>query len=259
MRSLSNNRNNAIGPWYVNANNGPSNANANNWGCRTSPQRGKTMLCQKNITRCLLNQPLIKGDSGRAQKPLRRKALRNLIEVFLGHRDGLPIGAGYSAMIANMVLAPLDRIIESHKGYLGYGRNLDNGTFITKSKAAAHDMRRIIEDWCAKRGLSTHEWALFPVGHHAVERGGWRIEDGRILAGAKVTQHILRIMRKPWNELGESQMLALASLYGYIKHGGGMSLKDRWKRGGYGRIFKAIGVSEREAATNRIQTERKKA
>ena len=74
MRSLSNNRNNAIGPWYVNANNGPSNANANNWGCRTSPQRGKAMLCQKNLTRCLLNQPLIKGDSGRAQKPLRRKA-----------------------------------------------------------------------------------------------------------------------------------------------------------------------------------------
>ncbi len=183
--------------------------------------------------------------------------VKNLIEVFLGHRDGLPIGAGYSAMVANMVLAPLDRIIESHKGYLGYGRNLDNGTFITKSKASAHDVRRIIEDWCAERGLSAHQWALFPVGHHAVERGGWRIEDGRILAGAKVTRHILRLMRTPWNELTERQMLALASLYGYIKHGGSMSLKDRWRQGGYGRIFKAIGVSEREAATNRIQTERK--
>ena len=74
MRSLSNNRNNAIGPWYVYANNGPSNANGNNWGGRTSPQRGKAMLCQKNLTRCLLNQPLIKGDSGRASAPLRRKA-----------------------------------------------------------------------------------------------------------------------------------------------------------------------------------------
>ena len=32
--SLSNNRNNAIGPWYVNSNNGPSNSNGNNWGAR---------------------------------------------------------------------------------------------------------------------------------------------------------------------------------------------------------------------------------
>jgi len=32
--SLSNNRNNAIGPWYVYANNAPSNANGNNWGAR---------------------------------------------------------------------------------------------------------------------------------------------------------------------------------------------------------------------------------
>lgn len=38
MRTLSNNRNNAIGPWYVNSNNGPSNANGNNWGGRTPTQ-----------------------------------------------------------------------------------------------------------------------------------------------------------------------------------------------------------------------------
>ena len=36
MTTLSNNRDNAIGPWYVNANNAPSNANANNWGGRKS-------------------------------------------------------------------------------------------------------------------------------------------------------------------------------------------------------------------------------
>ena len=36
MCSLSNNGSNAraLGPWYVNSNNVPSNANANNWGAR---------------------------------------------------------------------------------------------------------------------------------------------------------------------------------------------------------------------------------
>jgi len=36
MCSLSNNGSNgrALGPWYVNSNNEPSNANANNWGAR---------------------------------------------------------------------------------------------------------------------------------------------------------------------------------------------------------------------------------
>ena len=37
MCSLSNYRGNAIGPWYVNSNNGPSNANGRYWGGRASP------------------------------------------------------------------------------------------------------------------------------------------------------------------------------------------------------------------------------
>ncbi len=43
MSKLSNNRGNAsqLGLWYVNANNAPSNANANNWGARQSPQMRK--------------------------------------------------------------------------------------------------------------------------------------------------------------------------------------------------------------------------
>ena len=69
MRTLSNNRNNAIGPWYVYSNNGPSNANGNNWGGRTPPQGGTSdfFLCPK-VLRMLLNKStlgpkLIKSDS----------------------------------------------------------------------------------------------------------------------------------------------------------------------------------------------------
>ena len=68
MRTLSNNRNNAIGPWYVNSNNGPSNANANNWGGRTPTQGGFCFFPCPTLQRIVLNHAaetsqLIKGDS----------------------------------------------------------------------------------------------------------------------------------------------------------------------------------------------------
>ena len=68
MRTLSNNRNNAFGPFYVYSNNGPSNANANNWGGRTPTQGGKSPFPCPILQRMVLNQSaympkLIKGGS----------------------------------------------------------------------------------------------------------------------------------------------------------------------------------------------------
>ena len=71
MRTLSNNRNNAIGPWYVNSNNGPSNANGNNWGGRTPTQGGFCIFPCPTLQRIVLNHApemaqLIKCDSVRS-------------------------------------------------------------------------------------------------------------------------------------------------------------------------------------------------
>lgn len=62
MGTLSNNRGNAgqLGLWCVNANNGPSNANANNWGSRQSPQTRRPSRYRP----MLLNQPPIKDAFG---------------------------------------------------------------------------------------------------------------------------------------------------------------------------------------------------
>lgn len=64
MSTLSNNRGNAsqLGLWYVNANNAPSDADANNWGARQSPQT-------RNPSRdrlMSLNQPPVQSASGLA-------------------------------------------------------------------------------------------------------------------------------------------------------------------------------------------------
>lgn len=94
MRTLSNNRNNAIGPWYVNSNNGPSNANGNNWGGRAPSQGGFCIIPCPTLQRIVLNQSpvmakLITNDSVRtafapaacrkarvvSQSPLKKRGL----------------------------------------------------------------------------------------------------------------------------------------------------------------------------------------
>ena len=69
----------------------------------------------------------------------------------------------------------------------------------------------------------------------------------RILPGRKVTRHIERLMAKKWDELDYMQMLALASLYGYIKNSDAQGLKRKWSDGKYSQIFKAIGITAKEA------------
>jgi len=66
VASLSNNRDNAIGPWYVYANNAPSNANANNWGGRASTQM--RIFSAESFREALLNHPLIKNASDISRK-----------------------------------------------------------------------------------------------------------------------------------------------------------------------------------------------
>lgn len=175
-----------------------------------------------------------------------------IVEVFLNHRDGLPIGAGYSSMIANSILAPLDWEIIGTKGVFGYARHLDNAVYVTKSKKVATDVQLLVEDWNSMHGLTAHEWAKFPSGHHAVERGGWRIDKNRILPSTNVTLHLEKLLSVDVESLSHRQMLALASLYGYVKHGESMSLKRLWASRKANRVFKLIGISAKKAETGII-------
>lgn len=54
MPALSNNRNNALGPWYVGSYSGPAASDAYNWGGRTPSQRGFLPL-QKSTARLSIN------------------------------------------------------------------------------------------------------------------------------------------------------------------------------------------------------------
>lgn len=55
--------------------------------------------------------------------------------------------------------------------------------------------------------------------------------------------------------LSNNRNNALASLYGYVKHGESMSLKRLWMKRKAWRIFAEIGATAREAASGPLVTD----
>ena len=113
MRTLSNSRNFAIGPWYVYSNYGPSSAGGNNWGGRAPTQGGICFFPCPTLQRIVLNHAaetplLIKSDSVRlafapdvrrkarvaSQSPLKKRGLVGCLrplEEARAERDALSI------------------------------------------------------------------------------------------------------------------------------------------------------------------------
>lgn len=156
---------------------------------------------------------------------------RGYLMACLGMRDGLPIGAGYSAMVANAILIPLDWQIASRKDVRGYFRYMDDIAVITRSKKAAASVHEEMEDMLSQIGLTTADkWAKFPFSHHAPEMGGWRITYDGIYPSTRVERHIRRLLRGDPARMSKHGKLALASLYGYVKNGNSETLKKLWRK-----------------------------
>ncbi len=165
-------------------------------------------------------------------------ALLGYFAACLDKGGGLPIGAGYSAMVANAVLVPLDWAVASRKDVFGYVRYMDDTCAVTRSKKAAAGVHEEIEDVLSQIGLTTaHKWAKYPAAHHATEMGGWRISRDGIYPSARVERHLRRLLRGDPRRLPEAGRLALASLYGYVKNGDSLTLKKLWRSKNASRVF----------------------
>lgn len=167
---------------------------------------------------------------------------------FMRFRDGLPIGAGFSAMIANAVHAPLDRIVASYKECYGAHRYMDDTAGVYRSKDAAHTGHEIKEEWYQAHGLtSAHKWSVFRIEDKPLVMGGWRIRPSSIVPSQRVTRHILRLLRGDPSTLSMDGKLALASLYGYVKNGDSLTLKQAWAKKHADVIFGQIASASKEA------------
>ncbi len=156
--------------------------------------------------------------------------ITNYLTASLQLRDGLPIGAGFSSMIANAILMQIDWLIVGNKNVRGYARYMDDMVAVLRSKKAAGDLHEEMEDALGQIGLTTaNKWSKFPADHHAVEIGGWRISHKGIYPSGNVERHLRRMLRGKMDNLSHARKAALASLYGYVKNGDSLTLKRLWK------------------------------
>jgi len=163
-------------------------------------------------------------------------------EASLGYRDGVPIGAGYSALVANAVLMQMDWEIISRKDVFGYVRYMDDTAVVCRSKKAAAEIHEAMENELAQIGLTTRDkWSKFPASHHAVEMGGWRVYKKGIYPSSRVERHLLKLLGGGIDRLSVKGCRALASLYGYVKNGDSMTLKNLWRRKHADRVFCKVG------------------
>ena len=169
--------------------------------------------------------------------------------AFLRFRDGLPIGAGFSAMFANAVHAPLDRIVSARRDVYGYHRYMDDTANVLRSKSAAASVHEAMEEWYAERGLtSAHKWSKFRIEDKPLVMGGWRIRPSGIVPSQNVTRHVVRLLSGDPSTLSMDGKLALASLYGYVRNGDSKTLKELWSRKRADVVFSQIAEHAREDA-----------
>ncbi len=154
---------------------------------------------------------------------------------------GIPIGAGFSAMVANAVLIPMDWAVVRRDDVRGYVRYMDDTAVVTRSKKSAAAVHEEMEDELARIGLTTAtKWAKFPAAHHAVEMGGWRVTHDGIYPSGRVERHLRRLLRGDVANLSEDGRAALASLYGYVKNGDSLTLKELWRSRNASRVFHEV-------------------
>lgn len=119
------------------------------------------------------------------------RAVTEYLDSCLSAADGLSIGAGYSSMVSNAILIPMDWKVIGHKDVRGYVRYMDDTAVVLRSKKAAASIHDLIECELNPLGLTTsHKWSKFPASHHAVEMGGWRVMHKGIYPSTRIEKHL---------------------------------------------------------------------
>lgn len=161
----------------------------------------------------------------------------------------LDIGAGYSAMIANTVLFPVDEELEGRVDVMGYFRYMDDILMLFRSKAKAHATRKFTEDILNQYGLTmANKWRVFDTEMCPVVMGGFKIRRTGIHPSSHVCQGINRQMNKGirigFENLSPHECRSLASRYGWIKNSDAFTYKTKWRKHNADIVFKRCGVPD---------------
>lgn len=154
-----------------------------------------------------------------------------LYAAFLTGYGKVPIGSGFSAMVANHILSGIDRTIAGMKEVDKYFRYMDDMIVLASSKAKARKIRETIETELNKLGMSMQrKWTIYRPYRRPVNVGGYRVRLCGIFPGQRVARHLNKLFRCPQDKRSKSARLALRSLYGYIKNSNSRHFREEWSK-----------------------------
>jgi len=170
--------------------------------------------------------------------------------ALLKKSGGVPIGAAYSAMIANAVHLEIDWHMASYLKVLKYWRYMDDCVMLFRSKEAAKQARdeyaRILGD---KELTFARKWQIFRADRRPVTLGGFKIRSSGIHIAGRISRHLNKLLHKAskigWDKMSHSEHLTAASLFGWIKSTDSFNYNRKWRQTHGDSVFQHIGEAAR--------------
>lgn len=163
---------------------------------------------------------------------------------------GIPIGAAYSAMIANCVHLEIDWQMANYLKVLHYFRYMDDCVMLFRSKDAAKAARdeyaRLLGD---KELTFARKWQIFRADRRPITLGGFKIRASGIHISGRIARHLNSLLgragKRKWENMSHSEHLTAASLFGWIKSTDSFNYLKKWRKVHGDSVFQLIGASAR--------------
>jgi len=168
----------------------------------------------------------------------------------LKRSGGIPIGAAYSAMMANCVHLEIDWQMASYMKVLSYDRYMDDCVMLFRSKAAAKAARDEYARLLGDKDLTfARKWQIFRADRRPITLGGFKIRASGIHISGRISRHLNSLLHKAgklgWANMSQSEHLTAASLYGWIKRTDSFNYKMKWRQTNGDTVFRLIGMAAR--------------
>lgn len=178
----------------------------------------------------------------------------------LKRSGGIPIGAAYSAMIANCVHIEIDWQMASFSKVLSYDRYMDDCVMLFRSKAAARAARDEYARFLGDKELTfARKWQIFRADRRPITLGGFKIRASGIHISGRIARHLNKLLGKAakvgWEKMSHSEHLTAASLYGWIKTTDSFNYKTKWRQTNGDTVFRLIGLAERSRERRSVPSE----
>lgn len=168
----------------------------------------------------------------------------------LKRSGGIPIGAAYSAMMANCVHLEIDWQMASYMKVLSYDRYMDDCVMLFRAKSAAKAVRdeyaRLLGD---KELTFARKWQIFRADRRPITLGGFKIRASGIHISGRIARHLNSLLgragKRKWENMSHSEHLTAASLFGWIKSTDSFNYLKKWRKVHGDSVFQLIGASAR--------------